>query len=143
MLLQNIKLALASMKGGKMRTLLSLLGIIIGVSSVVTILNLGNSASDSITGSLTSSGYDMLYLTTFGTTKVRENFDELFGNELMANVEGIEIVMPTVSGSARLRYENETTSASVQGVYSDYAANNSYVPEIGRASCRERVSVGV
>lgn len=131
MLLQNIKLALASMKGGKMRTLLSLLGIIIGVSSVVTILNLGNSASDSITGSLTSSGYDMLYLTTFGTTKVRENFDELFGNELMANVEGIEIVMPTVSGSARLRYENETTSASVQGVYSDYAVNNSYVPAYG------------
>ena len=131
MILQNIKLALTSMKGGKMRTLLSLLGIIIGVSSVVTILNLGNSASDSITGSLTSSGYDMLYLSTFGNNKARENIDELFGNELMANVDGIEVVMPSVSGSARLRYENEITSASVQGVYSDYAANNDYRPAYG------------
>ncbi len=131
MILQNIKLALTSMKGGKMRTLLSLLGIIIGVSSVVTILNLGNSASDSITGSLTSSGYDMLYLTTFGTTKVRDNFDELFGNELMSNVEGIEVVMPSVSGNARLRYENQITSTSVQGVYSDYAVNNGYNPAYG------------
>lgn len=127
MVLQNIKLAFTSMKGGKMRTLLSLLGIIIGVGSVVTILNLGNSASDSITGSITSSGYDMIYLTAFDSGKTtHDTFNELFGNTLMSNVDGIETVMPAVTGSARLRYGNETTSASVMGVYSDYADKNSY-----------------
>ncbi len=132
MILQNIKLAMTSMKGGRMRTLLSLLGIIIGVGSVVTILNLGNSASDSITGSITSSGYDMIYLTAYDNGKTtHDTFDELFGNTLMANVDGIESVMPAVSGSARLRYGNEITSASIMGVYSDYADKNGYDASYG------------
>ena len=126
MILQNIKLAMTSMKGGRMRTLLSLLGIIIGVASVVTILNLGNSASDSITGSITSSGYDMLYLSAFDSAKTRDTFDELFGTRLMSSVGGIEVVMPTASSSARIRNENQIKSQSIMGVYSDYAANNSY-----------------
>ena len=131
MVLQNIKLAITSMKGGKMRTILSLLGIIIGVASVVTILNLGNSATASITGSITSSGYDMLYLSTFDSVKTRDTFNELFGNELKSNVSGIETVMPTASGSARLRFENQITSSTVMGVYSDYAAGNNYNPAYG------------
>lgn len=131
MVLQNIKLAITSMKGGKMRTILSLLGIIIGVASVVTILNLGNSATASITGSITSSGYDMLYLSTFDSVKTRDTFNELFGNELKGNVSGIETVMPTASGSARLRFENQITSSTVMGVYSDYAAGNNYNPAYG------------
>ena len=132
MILQNIKLAMTSMKGGRMRTLLSLLGIIIGVGSVVTILNLGNSASDSITGSITSSGYDMIYLTAYDNGKTtHDTFDELFGNTLMSNVDGIESVMPAVSGSARLRYGNEITSASIMGVYSDYADKNGYDASYG------------
>ena len=117
---------MTSMKGGKMRTLLSLLGIIIGVASVVTILNLGNSASDSITGSITSSGYDMLYLSCSDNAKTRNTFDELFGTRLMSTVGGIEVVMPTVSSNARIRNENQIKSQSIMGVYSDYAANNSY-----------------
>ena len=40
MLFENIKIALSSMRHNKLRTLLSLLGIIIGVGSVVAILNL-------------------------------------------------------------------------------------------------------
>ena len=132
MILQNIKLAFTSMKGGKMRTLLSLLGIIIGVGSVVTILNLGNSASDSITGSITSSGYDMIYLTAFDNGKTtHDTFNELFGGTLMANVDGIESVLPSVSGNARLRNGNEITSASIMGVYSDYADKNSYSAAYG------------
>ena len=82
MVIQNIKLALGSMKGGKMRTVLSLLGIIIGVASVVTILTLGNSATGSITDSITSSGYDLIYLSPAGS-KNRETFDELFAEKLV------------------------------------------------------------
>ena len=48
MIFQNVKIALTSMVHNKLRTLLSLLGIIIGVAAVVAILNLGRSATDSI-----------------------------------------------------------------------------------------------
>ena len=58
MFFENVKLALNSMRGSKMRTILSLLGIIIGVGSVVAILTLGESATKSITESLVSSGLE-------------------------------------------------------------------------------------
>jgi putative ABC transport system permease protein len=48
-LLENIKLALLSLRAGKMRALLTMLGIIIGISSVITIATVGNSLSKNIT----------------------------------------------------------------------------------------------
>ena len=131
MVLQNIKLALGSMKGGKMRTVLSLLGIIIGVASVVTILTLGDSASGSITNSITSTGYDMIYLSPMTSSKTKDTFNELFCDTIKANVEGIQIVTPTVSGSARVRNSNITTSATIMGTYSDYASNMEYKASYG------------
>ena len=123
MFFENVKLALKAMKGSKMRTVLSLLGIIIGVGSVITILNLGNSATGSITDSISSSGYNLVYLTPGGSSRTTGTFDELFGQTLIENVEGIEVVMPTVSSSTRIRYEEEITSGSIMGVGSDYGTN--------------------
>ena len=131
MVLQNVKLALGSMKGGKLRTVLSLLGIIIGVASVVTILTLGNSASGSITDSITSTGYDMIYLTPTSSSKTRDTFNELFCDTIKANVDGIDLVMPTVSGNARIRNASITTSASIMGTYSNYASNMDYNASYG------------
>jgi len=131
MVIQNIKQSLSSMKGGRMRTVLSLLGIIIGVASVVTILNLGNSATGNITESITSSGYDILFLNPMGSSKTKDTFTELFGNTLMQNVEGIDFVMPTVSGTARVRNGKVLRSSSIEGTYSDYAVNMDYNPADG------------
>lgn len=131
MVVQNIKLALGSMKGGKMRTVLSLLGIIIGVASVVTILTLGNSATGSITDSITSSGYDLIYLSPAFGSKTRETFDESFAERLRKNVDGIGLVMPTVSSNARVRNGSIVTSTSIMGVNSDYAANMDYKESYG------------
>jgi putative ABC transport system permease protein len=131
MVIQNIKLALGSMKGGKMRTVLSLLGIIIGVASVVTILTLGNSATGSITDSITSSGYDLIYLSPAGS-KNRETFDELFAEKLRKNVDGIGTVMPTVSSNGRVRNGSIVTSTAIMGVNSDYAVNMDYKESYGK-----------
>ena len=67
MLLENIKLALSAMIGNKMRTLLSLLGIVIGVASVITIITLGQSATKSITQSIVESGLETISLFTRGS----------------------------------------------------------------------------
>lgn len=126
MIWENIKLALRSMKGSKMRTVLSLLGIIIGVGSVVTILNLGDSATSSITSSISSSGYDTLYLTPSASTKVADTFTEAFGQELMNNVDGIDVVLPQNTASTRIRYNKEITTATIMGVESNFAQSSDY-----------------
>ncbi len=123
MVIENVKLALKAMKGSKMRTALSLLGIIIGVASVITILTLGNSATGNITSSISSSGYNIIYLSPSGSSRYTSTFDELFGQTLIDNVEGIEVVMPTVSSSSRIRYEKTITSGSIMGVESNYGEN--------------------
>jgi len=54
--LDNIQMAFASLRSNKMRALLTMLGIIIGIASVIAIMTVGGSLSGSITNSLTSFG---------------------------------------------------------------------------------------
>ncbi len=125
MVKENIKIALTSMVHNKMRTLLSLLGIIIGVASVVAILNLGQSMTDSVTSSMNVGGIDMVNIYPSGSSRNLSVFDESFGNTLMKNVDGIELVIPTYSSNARIRAGQEVKTASVTGVNSNYfEANN-------------------
>ena len=63
MIAENVKLAFSSMVQNKMRTLLSLMGIVIGVASVVAILNLGQSVTDTMLESMAAGGLDMLTIT--------------------------------------------------------------------------------
>ena len=53
---ENIRLAWEGLKANKMRALLTMLGIIIGISSVIGILTVGSGLSGSVTGSLSSLG---------------------------------------------------------------------------------------
>lgn len=124
MFLENIKLALKSMFANKMRTFLSLLGIVIGVGSVVSILNLGESAKGSITASMQIGGIDMVNVTPIGSSRESSMFDEEFSSSFAKNVDGIELVLPTVSSAANIRYGQEIVGASISGVTSDYFAGN-------------------
>ena len=120
MIWENIKIALTSMVHNKMRTLLSLLGIIIGVGSVVAILNLGQSATDSITESMNIGGIDMVNIFPSGSSRELNVFDESFGETLMNNVDGIEAVLPTASSSTRVRSGQDILSVSISGVTSNF-----------------------
>lgn len=53
---ENIVLALTGLKANKMRSLLTMLGIIIGIASVIAIMTLGDSISSSVTDSMSSMG---------------------------------------------------------------------------------------
>lgn len=53
---ENIRLALFSLKANKMRALLTMLGIIIGIASVIAIMTVGNSLTASVTGTMSSLG---------------------------------------------------------------------------------------
>ncbi len=109
----------------KMRTLLSLLGIVIGVGSVVAIMNLGQSATESINESMQISGIDMVTIMPTGVGRNVNVFNENFPVQLMQNVGGIDDVLPTVQQPMNLRAEKETTSATVTGVESSYFEANS------------------
>lgn len=126
MFLENLKLALSSMANNKMRTFLSLLGIVIGVGSVVAILNLGQSATASINESMEIGGINMVKIMPSSNSRYSSIFDESFGDTLMQNVADIDKVLPMVSSVANIRNGQEIKSSiSIQGVTSDYFEANS------------------
>lgn len=72
-ILENIKLALSSLKANKMRSLLTMLGIIIGISSVIAIMTVGTSLTSTVTDSLSSMGANNI---TVGLQQ-KENEEEI------------------------------------------------------------------
>ncbi len=101
----------------KMRTFLSLLGIVIGVGSVVAIMTLGESVKDSINSDMNLSGMDLVTLRNFGESTV---FDEDLAYTIKDKIMGIEDVSVLSTGSAVVRHNQESKSVSVYGVSSSY-----------------------
>lgn len=68
---ESLKSAIQSIKGNKMRAFLTMLGIIIGISSVITMSSIGKGGQESITGDLKEGGYGKFNITI---DKSDENF---------------------------------------------------------------------
>lgn len=120
MVWENIKLAFKGMMASKMRTVLSLLGIVIGVASVIAILTLGESATKSITQSIVEGGLEMVTIFPNRSTKAAAEFSEDFGEKLLANVAHVKTVLPVNSSTAFMRNGQERVNASINGVLSSY-----------------------
>ena len=61
---ESLTTALDSIRSNKLRSVLTMLGIIIGVASVIALLALGNGFSDDITGEINSVGTNIINITT-------------------------------------------------------------------------------
>ena len=82
--------ALANFKQNKIRSFLSLLGVIIGVTSVIVITTIGESATSNIRDSFGSSGLDLVRVNSGMKRRLRSStlqFDEAFRQDLWDNVE--------------------------------------------------------
>lgn len=117
-IVESIKMSVNTMKMNKMRTLLSLLGVLIGVSALVVILSLGKSATINMMNSFSEGGMDIITINPTRSKNVRDIFTDSFSGELKGAFESIDDVIVTNNRSCTLRYGSETTTASVIGTYS-------------------------
>lgn len=141
-LVENIKLALASLKSNKMRAVLTMLGIIIGISSIIMITTLGNIMQKSITDTINSQGGSNLvgfqlsmkpdaarnYIMTedFITEEMIENVKERFAEDIKA------VSISTGSDRGTTRFRREDLDLVIYAVNSGYIYNNSYEMIAGR-----------
>lgn len=123
MIIENTKLAFKAMIGSKLRTLLSLLGIVIGVASVVTILTLGQSIQTNISDSISSAGPDLITFSPFDSGDSADIFTEEYASTIEALDDRIEIVMPLDKTTTTVRVGQNDESAQVFGVSSTYDDN--------------------
>ena len=86
--------ALQNFRRNKTRTVLSLLGIIIGVASVIVIMSMGQSSTMQIQNTFGSSGLDMVSIGSGfmrrGVAAVTIEFNESFREDLFGNISGIK-----------------------------------------------------
>lgn len=83
----NVKMALDAIRSAKMRSLLTMLGIIVGVVSVVTIVSLGEGAKQQVTGQINQLGADLLTIRP-GRTVTRDASGEVTDVNLLATFGG-------------------------------------------------------
>ncbi len=148
-----LKVALRSLVANKLRTLLSMLGIIIGVGAVISMLALGAGAQKQVLDSIQSMGTNMLIVRP-GQAGIRgvargsqENLTLLDAEALLNEVPEVSQAAPVVSGSAQLKYFNRNSLTNLTGTAVTYFAIRNFEVERGRpfsegeVNTRSRVAV--
>ncbi len=129
---ESLSLALKNIVSSKVRTLLTMLGIIIGVAAVIVIVGLGSGLEHYIADSFSSMGTNTLTVSvqSRGATRTME-VEDMY--EIVAEHPGeLALCSPTVSMMGGVKIGTETTSTSVSGVSEDYNAIYSYTISQGR-----------
>jgi ABC-type antimicrobial peptide transport system permease subunit len=118
MLADYIRLAFASFATNRMRSFLSLLGIIIGVASVVAITSLGRSATMTVQGEIARAGLGTIVIQPRPNTDVQlaQLFKPNFGDRLSKEVPGIKTVMPMQRASVVVKYRDRERKADLVAV---------------------------
>ena len=108
---ESLKMALASLTHNRTRTALTMLGIIIGVASVVALMAIGNGAKQDVLERIQAMGSDLLTIER-GPPKVRASGEIVVSfvpEDLpsMGNVPGVEFANPETELSSLLRYGDQ------------------------------------
>jgi putative ABC transport system permease protein len=134
---ENIQLALEGLKANKMRALLTMLGIVIGISSVIAIMTVGDSLKASVANSMSIMGANNIRLSlrskeTFdlqAAVKVSESdliTDAMLENYLKMNGSRVRAVSLSAAGGAgKAQDGRKYANVTLTGTNSEYAlANN-------------------
>ena len=124
-----VKMALQSILSNKMRTFLTMLGIIIGVFSVIVLISLGQGATASVVDSISSMGSNVISINVIEQNKSFEYKD--IGD--IEALEGVSKVTPVFSAMPTVKYDLESKRMSVTGGNENYLSINNYEIEAGSA----------
>jgi macrolide transport system ATP-binding/permease protein len=137
---EHLRHGLRALAANKVRTALSMLGILIGVAAVVAMLALGRGAQKAIETQLASLGSNMLMLrpgavTVGGVSQEAGATSRLTIEDVAAikeHVPGIREAAPNVTGRVRVTFGNRNWNTLVRGTGPEYAEMRASEPQVGR-----------
>lgn len=141
----TFKIALRSLKINKMRSILTSLGIIIGVSAVIVMLAIGEGAKAKISKDIASTGSNLLMVrsgtTTSGGVKGgigTEPTLKLKDAEAIAkNCNSVSAVAPVIMETEQMIYGNQNWSTNVYGITAEFLTVNNWNIDLGRGLTKE------
>jgi putative ABC transport system permease protein len=138
---EYIKLAFVALRTNKVRSVLTMLGIIIGVASVILLVSIGTGLQNYVTEQFASLGSNTLWVMAGevdisqgprGAMMSSSKFEISDAGDLERGSEYIKQASPLLQGFASFTYQGETTSTEVWGVWENYFDITSFDPEYGR-----------
>ncbi|MCH7316196.1 MacB family efflux pump subunit [Acinetobacter sp. ANC 3882] len=122
---EAFRMALLAMNAHRMRTFLTMLGIIIGIASVVSVVALGNGSQKQILENISSLGTNTITVYQgrgFGDNSRASQVKTLVpaDAEALAEQPYVDGVSPSANTSVTLRYKDTEASATVNGVSADF-----------------------
>lgn len=152
-IIENIRNALAAIGSNKMRSALTMLGIIIGVASVVLMIAIGQAAQRSVTSRIQSLGTNLLTVSPGSPNQTNVRFGggggggtstaTLKGTDaaaITAHVTGITAISPELSSRQQAIVGSQNTNTNVIGATADYAQVRNVSVEFGNFITAENVA---
>lgn len=129
-LYQSMRMALKSINSSKIRAFLTMLGIIIGVSSVIILVSVGQGTTSQITEQLNGLGTNQLTINITGrgaTTSL--TYEEALA---LGSIEGVQDVAPVISGNVTAKHNTDNVSVAVEGITPSYEDVKDFHVQSGR-----------
>lgn len=148
-LLESIRISLRALRSNKLRSVLTMLGIIIGVAAVIAMVGIGNGATASITSRIQGMGSNLLTISPGQSNSGGVNGG--FGSSTtltMTDVtkipidDAIKAVAPVSSTNAQVVIGSGNTSTSITGTTPDYQTIKNVTMSVGRFITTKDISDG-
>jgi len=118
--------ALESLSTNKLRSALTILGIVIGVAAVIALISIGRGAQNSITGSIQGIGSNLLFVFSGGTEDVRNPKPITLSDAAAISdnfaAPSVESVAPVLQGSSKVAFGGESTVTQLSGITPEYGS---------------------
>ncbi|MBM3337179.1 MAG: FtsX-like permease family protein, partial [Betaproteobacteria bacterium] len=139
-LLATLRVALNALRVNLLRSVLTMLGIIIGVAAVITMLAVGSGAEARIKEQIKSLGSNLMIVTAGARTAngarigtgITPDLTEDDAAAIAREVPEVEAVAPTYRGSAQVVFGNANWATQVFGITPDYFTVRNWTLESGR-----------
>ena len=136
---ETILLALRQIRRNLMRSSLTILGIVIGVSAVITMVTLGGGATAKVTSDIAKLGTNLLLVRPGqghrgpgGTRSTADMFEVDDAEAIAQEISGLSAVAPRASQTTQAIYQNENWSTTVTGSTNAYLKVRNWQLENGR-----------
>jgi len=147
MVLQALRIALRSLKVNKLRTALTMLGIMIGVAAVIAMVSVGTGAQARVAEQIQSLGSNLIMAMSGSTNQAgvrlgqgsQTTITEDDASAIAREVPAVQVAAPSSRGNAQVVYGNLNWSTGIQGVTADYFEARDWPVDVGRPILQEDV----
>jgi putative ABC transport system permease protein len=149
-----IRIAMRSVSANKLRSALTMLGMIIGVAAVIALMSIGQGAQASITSRIESMGTNLLFIRPGGTqsggVRTAQGSAQTLTTDdadALTSVQGVVAVAPEADGFGQIAYMGNNVNVRVLGITPEYQTIRNYQMasgnfiESGQVTSRSAVAV--